>query len=277
MSRSKNGGLMTLSSSDANRARSIPLFQNLSDKCLSMLLKSASLRCFPARIILFTERTRAKFLYTLLQGSVELFSERHDRRSTIAIIRSIRPILLTSIFDNINPLSACTLERSELLSVPLKVVHELIDSDVSFARAITYELAQDLSKTIEDFKNDRLRTSIERLAAWVLRSDEDTGGTGRFVIPYGKRVLASQLGMTAENLSRGFASLAAHGVAVHGRQVSVSDRTALAECACIGDVAPVYEDAPPLAHWQPDGRKRAYSHLETKRASKKAHPALAPD
>jgi CRP/FNR family transcriptional activator FtrB len=181
--------------------------------------------------------------------------------------------------DDVNPLSACTLERSELLSIPLKVVHELIDSDVSFARAITYELARDLSKTIEDFKNDRLRTSVERLAAWVLRSDEDTGGTGRFVIPYSKRVLASQLGMTAENLSRSFASLAAHGVVVRGRQVSVSDHTALVELACVGDVAPAYEDAPPIAHvsWQPHGQKRAYSHLETERVTKKGHPALAPD
>ena len=65
--------------------------------------------------------------------------------------------MLTSIF-NINPLSACTLERSELSLVPLRVVHELIDSDVSFAGAIAYELARDLRKTTEDFKNDRLQT-----------------------------------------------------------------------------------------------------------------------
>jgi len=37
--------------------------------------------------------------------------------------------------------------------------------------------------------------------------------------------------MAPENLSRNFASLAAFGVAVHGRQVSLSDRAALAELA----------------------------------------------
>jgi CRP/FNR family transcriptional activator FtrB len=156
-----------------------------------------------------------------------------------------------SILEHINPLSACTLERSELLSVPLKVVHELIDSDLSFVRAVAYHLAQDLRKTIEDFKNDRLRTSVERLAAWILLSDKESGSTGRFVMPYGKRVLASQLGMAAENLSRNLASLAAIGVAVRGRQFSITDRTALAELAYAGDAAPARENAPPLVPFFP--------------------------
>ena len=274
---------MALNGGSADRVRSIPLFENLSDRCLPALLKSASIRYFPARVLLFTESIRANALYTLLQGSVELFSEHHDRRSTIAIIRSVKPIVLTSIVDDLNPISARTLERSELLLLPLKVVHELIDSDSAFARTITYELARDLRATIEDFKNHRLRTSIERLAEWVLRSDEDAGGTGRFVLPYGKHVLASHLGMAPENLSRNLASLGALGVAVRGREVSLTDRAALAELARIGDAAPAHTLAPPLAHispsWQPAVRKKKGSGTEAERddASKKRNPALTAD
>jgi CRP/FNR family transcriptional activator FtrB len=274
---------MALNGGDADRVRSIPLFQNLSDRGLPALVKSASIRYFPARALLFNEGVRANALYTLLQGSVELFSEHHDRYSTIAIIRSTRPIAFTSIVNDLNPVSARALERSEVLLVPLKVVHELIDSDAAFARTITFELARDLRATIEDFKNQRLRTSIERLAEWILRSDEEAGGTGRFVLPYGKHVLASHLGMAPENLSRNLASLGALGVAVSGRQVSFSDRAALADLARVGDAAPAHTLAPPLAHispsWQPAVRKRKGSGKETERddASKKRHPALAPD
>lgn len=272
---------MPLDGPGADRVRSIPLFQNVSDRCLPGLLKSASLRYFPPRSLLFNEGIRANALYTLLQGSVELFSEDHDRRSTIAVIRPIKPIGLTCIATDVNPLSARTLERSELLLVPLKVVHELLDSDAAFARAITHELAQDLRDTVEDFKNDRLRTSVERLAAWILRSDKDAGGTGRFVLPYGKRVLASLLGMAPENLSRNLASLAALGVMVRGRQVSFSDRRALAELARFDEVAPAYDYSPPLAHlspaWQPALQKSPSSKQEMERRSKKGHPALAPD
>jgi CRP/FNR family transcriptional regulator, transcriptional activator FtrB len=139
--------------------------------------------------------------------------------------------VLTSIADDTNPMAARTLERSELLLVPLKVIHELIDTDPSFARAIMYELAAELRELIKHFKNQRLRTTVERLAEWMLRSDQDAGGTGHFVIPYGKRVLASHLGMAPENLSRNLASLAPLGVAVRGRHVSLSDRAALAQFA----------------------------------------------
>ncbi len=222
---------MALNKSEADRARSIHVFGKVGDACLPSLLKSASMRFLPARTALFDEGDRATALYAVIHGSVELFSEPNGRRSTIAIIRSVKPFLLTSIADDINPMAARTLERSEILLVPLKVVHELIDTDPSFAHAIIYELSNEFRELIEDFKNLRLRTTIERLAEWILRSDHDAGSTGHFVIPFGKRVLASHLGMAPENLSRNLASLAPLGVAVRGRHVSLSDRAALAQFA----------------------------------------------
>jgi CRP/FNR family transcriptional activator FtrB len=235
------GVAMALNKTDADRVRSIHLFKNVSDRCLPTLLESATIRHFPPRILLFTEGDRASALYTLIQGSVELFSEHHDRRSTIALIRSTKPFVLTSIVDDSNPMSARTLERSELLLVPLKVIHELVDMDLRFACAITHELAGDLRDIIDDFKSHRLRTSIERLAEWMLRSDQNVGGTGRFAIPYDKRTLASYLGMTPENLSRNLASLMAVGVAVRGPQVTLNDRVALAAFARI-DATPRARD-----------------------------------
>jgi CRP/FNR family transcriptional activator FtrB len=242
---------MTMSDTDASRVRSIRLFKNVSHDRLPALLKSASIRHFPRRASLFSEGDRASCLYTLLHGSVELFSEHRDRRSTIAVIRTITPIALTLIVDDVNPVSACTLERSELLAIPLRVIHDLIDADPWFARTITYELAGHLRDIIEDFKNHKLRTTIERLAEWILRCDLDAGGTGHFMLPYGKRVLASHLGMAPENLSRNLASLAALGVIVHGRQVSLNNRAALAGLARVeaeaAHACPDAGESPPTA------------------------------
>jgi CRP/FNR family transcriptional regulator, transcriptional activator FtrB len=249
-SNASRGIAMALNKTDTDRVRSIHLFKKVSDPYLPTLLKSASIRHFSPRILLFTEGDRASALYTLLQGSVELFSEHHDRQSTIAVIRSIKPFVLTSIADDLNPMSARTLERSRLLLVPLKVIHELIDADPTFARAIAHELAGDVRDIIEDFKNHRLKTSIERLAEWMLRSDQDAGGTGRFAIPDDKRTLASYLGMGPENLSRNLASLATVGVAVQGRHVTLNDRAALAGLARIEATPRATRSAPPRAKAQ---------------------------
>jgi CRP/FNR family transcriptional regulator, transcriptional activator FtrB len=225
---------MALNEADAVALRSIHLFKSLSDPSLPALLKSAAVKHFAPRIVLFSEGDRATTLYTLLQGSIELFSEHHDRRSTIAVIRSVRPFVLASITDSINPMSARTLARSDLLLVPLPVIHRLMDTDPAFARAIAYELAGDVRDIIEDFKSHRLRTSIERVAEWIIRSDQAAGGAGSFVIPHDKCTLASYLGMKPESLSRNLAALGNAGVSVRGRQVCVSDPAALAEIARLG-------------------------------------------
>jgi CRP/FNR family transcriptional activator FtrB len=222
---------MGLRKADLDQVRSIPLFRSVGDGCLPILLSSASIQQFPRRKLLFREGDRACSLYILIQGSVELFSEHDHRRSTITVIRSSKPFVLTCIGDNINPVSAATLERTQVMLVPLETIQRLIEIDAGFARAITGELVRGLRDAIETCKNQRLRTTIERLAEWILRADQEAGCNGHFVIPHDKRILASYLGMEAESLSRNLASLASLGVVVRGRQISLTDRAALARLA----------------------------------------------
>lgn len=203
----------------------------MSDASHETLRKSASIQNFPARTIVFKEGDPATALYTPIQGSVELFNENHVRRFTIAVICPLKPFMLTSIAVDRNILSARTLQKSQLVLVPLNVIQHLFGTDPAFARAVACELAGEFRNTIEDFKNHRLKSALERLAEWMMRSDQDAGGTGQFVIPYDKRTLASYLGMAPENLSRSLVSLAAVGVSVQGRHVSLNDRVALAAVA----------------------------------------------
>jgi CRP/FNR family transcriptional activator FtrB len=219
---------MAIRHDDAARVRSIRLFAGISARHVQGLLKTASLRHVARRTILLHEGKRPGFLYTLIEGSVELFSVHHQRRCTIAVARSVKPCVLTSIMCNRNPMSARTLERSQLLLVPAKFIHELIETDLGFARAATHELAHDYQELVEDLKNLRLRATMARLAHWMLRSDIRAGGTGSFAIPYDKRTLASYLGMAPENLSRNLSALAPDGLVVRGRRVTLNNRSALA-------------------------------------------------
>ena len=219
---------------DITRLRSIGLFSHVSDAHFRKLARAASLRRFPARAVLFREGERPRVLYTLIDGAVELFSQHHDRRCTIGVLRSVKPCVLTSIMQDRNPMSARTLEDSELLLVPARLIHEMIETDPGFTAAASHELARDCSDVTEDFKTERLTTAIERLASWMLRADTEAGGTGCFVLPYDKRTLASVLGMAPANLSRNLAALAPAGVVVRGRRVILNDRVALAARTGLG-------------------------------------------
>jgi CRP/FNR family transcriptional activator FtrB len=212
----------------ANQVRSVRLFRDLSDRHFRTLMKSASLRVVAPRTLLCREGDRPTVLYTLIEGWVELFAEHHDRRCTIAVNRPIKPCTIASILEDRNVASVRTLERSRFLLVPTEVIHELIETDLDFACAVAHELADDCHAIIGDFKDHRLRTTVERLAQWMLRFDTNAGGSGHFAIPYDKHTLASYLGMAPEYLSRNLVALASAGVVVHGRRVTLNDRSALA-------------------------------------------------
>jgi CRP/FNR family transcriptional activator FtrB len=211
--------------------RSVPLFSKLAEEELLCLAARAELRQVPARAVLFTEGSRPDGLYSLMRGAVELYGEHDDRRFTVAVVGALKPFVLPLVLADRNPFSARTLEPCELLVLPKLIALELFGTNPEFARAVAHELAVECSALIEEFKSHRLRTTIERVARWILRRDEDSGGTGRFVIPYDKRVLASYLGMAPEHLSRSFSALASVGVVVRGRTVILTDRSALSEVA----------------------------------------------
>jgi CRP/FNR family transcriptional activator FtrB len=52
-----------------------------------------------------------------------------------------------------------------------------------------------------------------------------------FELPFDKRTLASLLGMTAENLSRAFATLRPYGVVVNGGKITLTDASNLVRLA----------------------------------------------
>jgi CRP/FNR family transcriptional activator FtrB len=216
---------------DTHLLRSIDLFAKLADAHFPPLVAAASLCETPAREILFTERKRVDSLYVLISGKVEFFSEHCERHFTVAVVPAVKVFVLPALLADRNPISARTLEPCELIVLPVGWFLEMMGRDGNFARAVARDLAQTCSSIVEEFKNHRLRRTSERVAHWMLRHDESTGGTGHFVIPYDKRILASYLGITPEHLSRSFAALESAGVTVHGRDITVTDRAALSKAA----------------------------------------------
>ena len=78
---------MIFRDNDITRLRSIDLFSHMSEAHFRKLARAVSLRRFPAGALLFREGDRRRVLYTLIDGAVELFSQHHDRRCTIAVLR----------------------------------------------------------------------------------------------------------------------------------------------------------------------------------------------
>ena len=205
--------------------RRLDLFSGMGDDHFATLMRGSYVQNFPPQIELIEEGDPSDFLHIVLTGSVELFSSWNRRETSMATVRPVSTfILAATIRDAPYLMSARTLEKSRIALIPSQDVRAVFDMDGHFARAIVTELAQCYRSVVKNTKDLKLRTSLERLANYLLRHQKSANGNAEFDLPIEKRRVASMLGMTPENLSRAFKSLQSYGVSVNGNRVTISDQ-----------------------------------------------------
>lgn len=203
--------------------RDLALFANMEETNFRALMRGAYVQSFPPRIDLIHENEPSDFLHVVLSGSVDLFSVWNGRESSMATVRPVSTfILAASVRDLPYLMSARTLEKSRIALLPSQDVRAMFAADSAFAAAIVSELAQCYRSVVKNTKDLKLRTSLERLANYLLRQTTRTGAR-EFDLTMEKRRLASFLGMTPENLSRAFRGLEAYGVKVEGNHIVITD------------------------------------------------------
>ena len=214
-----------MAESEYPEIRSLDLFAEMEEANFDALMRCSYVQNFPPLIELITEGEPSDFMHIVLTGSVELFSSWNNRETSMATVRPISTfIVAATIKDAPYLMSARTLEKSRIAMIPSEDVRRIFENDVNFARAIVAELAQCYRSVVKGTKDLKLRTSLERLANYLIRNQDRDDGAPEFDLRIEKRRLASYLGMTPENLSRAFKNLQAYGVEVNGARVTIRDR-----------------------------------------------------
>lgn len=208
---------------DLDRVRSLPLFGVMSDELFKTVTNGAFLQKFPTGTTLLTEGDAVDFLYVLLDGSVELGATWNDKDTTLAVLRPVSTFILAAVVLEADALmSAQTIERSEILMVSGEALRRAMKEDTALAFAVAQELSGCYRGLVRAIKNQKLRGGLERLANYLITQKIRQGGGETFTLPHEKRLLASVLGMTPENLSRAFAAIADYGVVINGPQVTIA-------------------------------------------------------
>jgi CRP/FNR family transcriptional regulator, transcriptional activator FtrB len=218
--------------SDQQVVRALQMFADMQDAHFRSLMNAALLQTFPPHVLLIREGELPDFLHVLVDGIVEMFGSHANRETTIQVIVPPATFIVVPVIREEVPLmSARTLVKSRVLMIPADAVRDIFGRDSAFARAVVKELALRFRDLVRALKSQKLRTGVERLANWILQTDARNGSTGHLIMPFEKRLLASLLGMTPENLSRNFAALASHGVMSKGQAILIKDRKKLQRLA----------------------------------------------
>jgi len=217
---------------DLEVIRELDLFATMSEEGFEALFRSSYLQRFPPGVQLISEGDAADFLHIVVDGSVELFASSARRETTMAIVSPVSTfILAAAVKDQPYLMSGRTKEKSQILLIPSDDMRTAFRNDTGFAQAIVVELASCYRSVVKALKGQKLRTSVERVANYLVRQHQRQNANGHIVLALEKRSLASMLGMTPENLSRAFGQLKRYGVEVEGPQVTFHDWDKLVELA----------------------------------------------
>jgi len=206
----------------------LPLFRDMADSQRDAILADAYLQVFPPQLTLFEVGQHADFLHVLVDGLVELYVESAGRDTTMRIVEPVASYILAAVVTDMPYLmSARTLASSRILLVPAAKLRETVSEDDALMQATMRELAYGYRDMVRALTDMKVRQSIERLGNYLLEKSSREGGQWEFELRGEKRLLASLLGMTPENLSRAFGTLKKHGVSLNGTTVRIEDRESL--------------------------------------------------
>lgn len=220
-----------MESKDFERLREVSLFADLSADTLREVTNGAFLQRFPRQTVLFRQGDVPDFLHVLLEGSVQLAAASPEGRETVVdILKPVDAFMPAATLTNKPYLvSAKVVDAARIAMLPATVLREHITRDPQLALAIIASLARQYRGMLRQVKDLKLRTTTQRLGCYLLALVEETGPDKAVELPHDKRLIAAQLGMTPESLSRAFSALRKMGVDVHGHRVILKDAVRLSQ------------------------------------------------
>jgi CRP/FNR family transcriptional activator FtrB len=191
---------------DWQALRNSKLFRALTPAEFDALRSSSRIYQFPSDAVLQPQAEIPEFLVFVLDGGVELSAHEEKASATVAVVGAGSALGLGSVIENLPTLTeARTTATTRFAMIPASLVRQWVDTNHAFCKAVIDNVAGVSRDRVMKLHGQKLRTTTERLALWLL---ENRTPAGLVEIPFEKRTLAFILGTTPENLARAFASLA---------------------------------------------------------------------
>ena len=222
-------GPIGLDEDDGQILARLPLFAGMPADSVRDLLRDAFVQTYPRGTMLFVQDESATRFFVILDGWIKLFrnSESGDE-SIIAVYTRGESFAEAAIFDEARyPVCGAVVEDSRLLVVPAQHFIMRLSENGEYALKMMASMSRHLRHLVTQVEQLTLKSSAERLAAFLLKLSPQDTGAAVIRLPFDKSLIAGRLGMQPETFSRSLAKLRAVGVECKGSIVSVADVTVL--------------------------------------------------
>ena len=204
----------------------VPLFAALPTPLRKTLNEISDLARVGPDEVLLREGEVAAELNVLIAGYVVATQVQPDEVELLTdVLAPVTPLCLSAAaLGRPAVVGIRTVTSARLVVVPAAELRALIRTEPSLSLPLLNHALGSLDDSTREACQLKLRSSAQRLAAYLLRLVPETEMVPpRFVLPYEKRLLAAKIGCSQENLSRAFAALRQFGVETQRGVVVLKD------------------------------------------------------
>jgi CRP-like cAMP-binding protein len=211
--------------------RELPLFSHLDDATLARLALEAKLETFDDGAVIFRQGDPVSAVVVILRGFVKVLRIASCGDETLIGVRGDGetvgepPTAAREVYH----VSAESVGRTFVLKFPAARFTRLMQESPTLCASVRQDYKDKIAALVAEIESLKAQNADQRLAHFILSLCPPGEEQCRFRLPYDKRLIAAQLGVKQETLSRAFAKLREHGVRTETRDVIVESVSRLAD------------------------------------------------
>lgn len=228
----KAGSAMNLGNPILSSLKEHHLFSSFDPPEMERLAQSARLIVLENEESLFHQGGEAHSFYLVKSGCIKLFRVSPDGLTKVVEVARQGDAFAEALMfleQKRYPLNAEAMEPSEVIAITSQIYKELLLSSPESALGVMGNMAMKLHRRINEIETLTLQNTRHRLSNYLFGLLPDpAAATADIVLPMAKQLIASQLAMQPETLSRLIKEMKQEGIiAVKGSRIQVYDVTRL--------------------------------------------------
>ena len=204
--------------------RNIPLFENLADTDLELLVRHAHKKTYRRNAILINEGDRTDSMYVIESGKVKVYLSNEDGKEVILSMEGPGSYIgeIALLDDEPRSASVVTLERSVFQIITKDDFRACLAGNPDLALSVIRTLTLRLRSVTEKIRNLALRNVYGRVVNTLTHLTEERDGRQVVTEKLTQQDIADMIGASREMVSRILHDLVAGGyLTIENRQITI--------------------------------------------------------
>jgi CRP-like cAMP-binding protein len=224
---------MKLTAGDLQTITRIAVFRGLKPETIAHVIGPAQAQVLKPQTVLVRQDDPATAFFIVISGWLKLY--RNNPAGDEAVVEMITTGASFSeavaFTGNRYIVTAEAVTEARVARIPADHFTRCIRENPDVALSMVASISEHMHYLCQQVEQLKAQSGLQRVAEFLASFSQAERGKCAFALPYDKMLIARQLGIMPESLSRAFARLRAVGVTVNASQVKIEDIAKLRQLA----------------------------------------------